>query len=201
MKHINTLFLGSVIAIAGTAWAQTDDTEIRGLNGNFNVDFQGWVGMAAQPGSHTAQYVTSGGTSSYNCVNSEPGGSRSVRYPFTLPDSRYLEFVRVWGDKLGNTADLELSLIRSCMSQNDVDPVTSTLDSMSVTGAPGAFSALLGGDVDTPNNLDCRYWLAVEFGSPATACATGGVLRITKIRTHGTMYDRIFRGTFHHNSP
>lgn len=202
MNSIKTVALAlTVLAMLGSNTMRAEEVDLRGASQNHQTDFRGWVGMATQPADHTARYVSSGGASSYDCNNIVAGGERIIRYPFTVPDSRELQFVRVWGEKGANTSDIELSVRRSCMAQSDVTPVTTTLGSASETGAPGHFTSLVEvGDV--PNNLDCRYWLQVEFGTSATACATSpSNLRITKVRSHSVMSDRIFRGTFHINAP
>lgn len=202
MNSIRTVALAlAVLAMFGSNTMHAEEVDLRGASLNHQTDFRGWVGMAAQPADHTARYVSSGGTSSYNCNNAVAGGQRTIRYPFTVPDSRELQFVRVWGEKGANTSDVQLSVRRSCMAQEDVVPVTTTLGSASETGAPGHFTSLVVvGDV--PDNLDCRYWLQVDFGTSATACASSpSSLRITKVRSHSVMLDRIFRGTFHINAP
>lgn len=196
----------AALALTGAALASAALAEGGGLEaieGNHNFEFVPIIGMAAQPASDTAAYRGgTGATGGYICANIAPGGSRVIRYPFAVPDARLLDFVRIWGFKGADTADTTLRVRRSCMTMSQVDPVTTTLDQVAINGSPGQFSslAILGGD--QPSNLDCRYWVELEFGPSAQACATNTTnLRIERIRVQSRLEERIFRGTFRLYTP
>lgn len=196
----------TALVLAGALLAPAvfaEDGDLQAIAGNHNREFRPIIGMAAQPAAHTAAYRGgNGATGAYNCANTAPGGSRTIRYPFTVPNARALEFVRIWGFKGPDTADTTLRVRKSCMSQDDVDPVTTILDTLTITGQPGQFSALTSLGDDQPSNLDCRYWVELEFGSSATACATTtSNLRIERIRVQSLLEERIFRGTFRLYTP
>ncbi len=198
MKRLAITVAALLVASAG-ADVRADEIDERGSPSISDTDFVGWVGMAAEPSEHTAQFRSSSdGSSSYNCGNTAAGGSRLIRYPFTIPNLRTFEFVRIWGEKAASTADLTMRLKRSCMLISQVDPDVTTLGTTTTTGAPGLFSSLItvtSGEV--PNNVSCRYWLEVEFGSTGQACAPNTqALRIMKIRLQNRVSDRIFRSAF-----
>jgi len=197
---ITALAMAGVLLASGTF---AEDGELQAIAGNHNREFRPIIGMAAQPAAHTAAYRGgTGATGAYNCANTAPGGSRTIRYPFTVPDARALEFVRIWGFKGADTADTTLRVRRSCMSQAQVDPATTILDEVNITGAPGQFSALAVLSSDQPSNLDCRYWAELVFGSTTAACATNtSNLRIERIRVQSLLEERIFRGTFRLYTP
>ena len=199
MKYLVASAAVVLAAFAGTH-VHADESGSRGSPGINNTDFIGWVGMAAEPSAHTAAFRGgSDNSSSYNCANTAAGGSRLIRYPFTLPDLREFEFVRIWGQKLASTADLDMRLKRSCTVFLDPDaPVVTTLGTTSLAGAPGYFSSLISvPGTEVPDNALCRYWLEVEFGSTAQACAPNTQsLRIMKVRLQSTVGDRIFRSAF-----
>src|SRR5690606_39177850 len=136
MKYLVASAAVVLAAFAGTH-VHADESGSRGSPGINNTDFIGWVGMAAEPSAHTAAFRGgSDNSSSYNCANTAAGGSRLIRYPFTLPDLREFEFVRIWGQKLANTADLDMRLKRSCAALSPNDPVVTTLGTTSLAGAP-----------------------------------------------------------------
>lgn len=170
--------------------------------GFYRQDFLSQVGMGARRSGPAARYRSADGASSYNCNNTVAGGDRAIRYPFTIPNSRVLEWVRVWGVKGTNTADLTLRVHRSCMSQSEVSPTTSTLAQATLTSTSDQFSTTLNTGNDVPENLDCKYWLEVVFGDNATACAAAHTnLRIYKMQTQSQMPDRIFRHGFRVHVP
>lgn len=153
--------------------------------------------MGARRSGPGARYRSADGAASYNCNNTAAGGDRAIRYPFTLPDARVLEFVRVWGIKNASTADLTFRVHRSCMAQSAVTPDTTQLATTTLTSTSGQFSTTLNTANDVPSNLDCKYWLEVVFGSNATACALNHTdLRIYKMRIQTRMPDRLFRHGF-----
>lgn len=198
MKYLAAGAAAVLATFAGTG-VHADELDSRGSSGISNTDFVGFVGMAAEPSAHTAQFRSSNdGSSSYNCANTAAGGSRLIRYPFNLPDLREFEFVRIWGDKLASTADLTMRLKRSCQQLSATDPTTTTLGTTTTTGAPGLFSAVITVPAnELQSNVFCRYWLEVEFGSTAQACAPGAqALRIMKVRLQNRVDDRIFRSAF-----
>lgn len=198
MKRLAAAVAVLLVASAG-ADVRADEFDERGSPDINNTDFVGWVGMAAEPSEHTAQFRSGNdGSSSYNCGNTAAGGSRLIRYPFTIPNLRTFEFVRIWGEKAASTADLTMRLKQSCMLISQVDPDVTTLGTTTTTGAPGLFSSLIVlPSGQTPNNTSCRYWLEVEFGSNTQACAPNTqALRIMKIRAQNTVSDRIFRSAF-----
>ncbi|MFC0357005.1 hypothetical protein [Pseudofulvimonas gallinarii] len=196
--------LMATVALALAAFTGTglraDDIELRGTPAYNNMDYVGWVGTAADPSAHTAAYISNfDNSSSYDCANGGPGGSRLIRYPFMLPDLRQIHFVRIWGQKADLTADLDIRLRRSCTNfLHPVPPVMTTIGTTSVAEAPGYFSALIGVDsTEMPDNALCRYVVEVEMGSAASACAAyPGALRIMKIRVQSSLTDRIFRSAF-----
>lgn len=185
-----------LIAVALKAsTALADDGQTAAILNFHNHTFVPIIGIAAQPADHTAAFR--GGTGSYACHNLSPGGSRIIRYPFTVPDARTLQFVRLWGFKGASTADTTARVRRTCMSQTQLDPVTVILDTTTVTGSPGPFTAALSLGTETPSNLDCRYWVEIEFGPSSQACASTALsLRIERIRVQSLLGDRIFRGSF-----
>lgn len=172
--------------------------ELEGSRGTGLEDreFKSWVGMGGNPGSSQASYRSFGGTSAYSCTNHATGGDRKVRYVFTLPHGEVLEWVRVWGRKVAGTTDVTLRMRRSCMSQTQTVPTTVLLSTVLVEGNAGEFSETLPVN-DTVNNLDCKYWMDVDFGPTTEACsATTGELAIYKIRTQNPLPDQIFWDRF-----
>lgn len=197
---ITLVMAATVLGHAPAALAVEEDPEaIAGATdlGFYAQDFRSQVGMGARRAAPSARYRSSDGTSSYNCNNIVAGGERTIRYPFTVPDSRVLEWVRVWGVKGASTSDLTLSVQRSCMSPTQVNPTTSQLVGTTLTSTGGQFSTTLFAGNDVPDNFNCKYWLEVVFGSNATACAASHVdLRIYKMRIQTLMPDRLFRHGF-----
>lgn len=202
MKNASIIALALAAALLVPA-AFAEDGDLQAIAGNHNREHRPIIGMAAQPAAHTAAYRGgTGATGAYNCANTAAGGSRTIRYPFTVPNARALEFVRIWGFKGADTADTTLRVRKSCMTQAQVDPVTTILDEVTITGAPGQFSTLAVLGSDQPDNLDCRYWVELVFGSSAQACATNtSNLRIERIRVQSLLQNRIFRGTFRQYTP
>lgn len=190
------IILGMAVAmLTGPVGAAPELDEPRG-SGLDDKEFQSWVGMGGQPGSSQASYRSFGGTSAYSCNNFAPGGDREVRYVFTLPEGELLEWVRVWGRKLAGTTDVTLRLRKSCMSQAQTVPSTTTLSTTQVTGNPGEFSETLQAN-ETIDNLNCKYWMDVDFGPTSDACASAlGELAIYKIRTQNPLPDQIFWDRF-----
>lgn len=210
MKHLVSIAIATAMLwvwSGSSAWAaeEADDQVIAGGPsdlGFYDRDFRSQVGMGARRSGPAARYRSADGAASYNCNNTVAGGDRAIRYPFTVPNSRVLEWVRVWGVKGENTADLSLRVHRSCMAQSDVTPTTSVLAQTTLTTTGGQFSTTLSTGNDVPDNLDCKYWLEVVFGSNATACASSHTnLRIYKMRTQSRMPDRIFRHGFRVHVP
>ncbi len=210
MKHLVSIAVATAMLWAWSgfsAWA-AEEAEDHVIAGDpidlefYDRDFRSQVGMGARRSGPAARYRSADGASSYNCNNTVAGGDRAVRYPFTVPDSRFLEFVRVWGVKGVDTADLSLRVHRSCMTQSEVIPTTSVLVETTLTSTSDQFSTTLNTVSDQPDNRDCKYWLEVEFGSNATACATAHTnLRIYKMRIQSRMSDRIFRHGFRVHVP
>ncbi len=193
----------ALLAVAGALHlspAIADEADIAAIQGFHNNEFRPIIGMAAQPESHTAAFR--GNNGSYNCANTAAGGDRVIRYPFTVPDARDLQFIRIWGFKTTGTAATTLRVVRSCMDQTQVDPTTDVLGTTNITSTDGAFSALVSLGAETPTNLDCRYWTEIQFGTSTTACAAGlQDLRIDRVRVHSLLRERIFRGTFRSYTP
>ncbi|MBX3725901.1 MAG: hypothetical protein KF823_08285 [Xanthomonadales bacterium] len=200
ISHLAVLALASALHLSP---AFADEAAIAAIQGFHNNEFRPIVGMAANPENNTAAYRGgSGNTGAYTCANTAAGGGRVIRYPFTVPDARDLQFVRIWGFKSTGTADTTLRVRRSCMTQAQVDPTTDILGSVNITSTDGAFSAFLNLANELPNNLNCRFWAEIEFGSSATACASGTQdLRIDRVRVHSLLRERIFRGTFRSYTP
>lgn len=193
----------AVLAVAGAlhlAPATAEDAGIAAIDGFHNNEFRPIIGMAAQPQSHTAAFR--GNNGAYTCANTAVGGDRIIRYPFTVPDARTLQFVRIWGFKTTGTPDTTLRVVRACMSQNQVDPTTEELAATTITTTSGQFTSVLSLGAETPSNLDCRYWTEVRFGTSATACGSSTQdLRIDRIRVQSLLGERIFRGTFRSYTP
>lgn len=182
------------------ALAQDEDAALRAIEGFHNQTFRPIIGMAGQPASDSAAYRSNSG--SYNCGNTAAGGDRVVRYPFTVPNVRNFQFVRIWGTKMADTADTTFRLRRTCMDQDNTVPATVILGTATVTTTDGPFSAVLFGDPDSPLNLNCRYWVEAEFGSSAQPCGpTSTSLRLERIRVQSLLTERIFRGTFRQYTP
>ncbi|MBX3724545.1 MAG: hypothetical protein KF823_01330 [Xanthomonadales bacterium] len=208
MKTLACITLAMAATALGSAPAalavEEDPQVIAGTPdlGFYRQDFRSQVGMGARRAAPSARYRSSDGTSSYNCNNNAAGGERTIRYPFTVPDSRVLEWVRVWGVKGASTSDLTLNVHRSCMAQSQVTPTTDLIVGTTLTSTSGQFSTTLFAGNNVPNNLDCKYWLEVVFGSNATACAANHVnLRIYKMRIQTLMPDRLFRHGFRIHVP
>lgn len=200
--NLMKLLAVSASALFGLSTAtgvHADEADARGAPNQSNNDFVAWIGMAAEPATHTARYRgTNDLAGGYSCHNIAAGGNRLIRYPFTLPNLRDFDFVRIWGNKAADTANPTMRLKRSCMLTSQTDPDVTTLGTTSVTGAPGDFSTLINipGE-EIPNNSSCRYWLEVEFGSTGEACAsTFDRLVIRNIRLQSRLTDRIFRSAF-----
>lgn len=193
----------AVLGLAGTlgaSVAMADADGVAAIEGFHNNEFRPFIGMAAQPAEDTAAYR--GVTGAYSCANLAAGGSRVIRYPFTVPDARALQFVRVWGFKTTGTADTTMLVRRSCMTGIEVNPTTVTLADTTVTSTTGAFTAVLSLGTELPLNVDCRYWVEVEFGSSAQACGSGTQdLRIDRVRVQSLLGDRVFRGNFRQYTP
>lgn len=205
LASIALVLAATTLGTAPTALAVEEDPQvIAGATdlGFYRQDFRSQVGMGARRAAPTARYRSADGASSYNCNNTAAGGERIIRYPFTVPDSRVLEWVRVWGVKGASTSDLTLNVHRSCMSQDQVSPTTSLLVGTTLTSTGGQFSTTLLAGNDVPENLNCKYWLEVVFGSSATACAASHLnLRIYKMRIQTLMPDRLFRHGFRIHVP
>ncbi|TVQ40946.1 MAG: hypothetical protein EA370_02990 [Wenzhouxiangella sp.] len=145
--------------------------------------FRPQVGTAARRSGRDARFLSTEGTASYNCNNTSPGGARIIRYPFSVPDSRLLDSVRVWGVKGANTQPLTMTVYRSCMSQSQFVPTTNVLAVAVLNTNPGQFVQSLNVGNESPLSLDCRYWLEIQFGDSAQACASSNAnLRIFKMR-------------------
>jgi hypothetical protein len=195
MNRLMIILCMALAMLTSAAWAAPEFEESRGT-GLEDREFRSWVGMGGQPGSSEAKFRSFGGTSAYSCANFAAGGDRKVRYVFTLPQGEFLEWVRVWGRKVDGTADVTLRLRRSCMSQSQTVPSTVTLSSTQIEGNVGEFSETLPVNV-TIDNLDCKYWMDVEFGPNSQACsASTGDLAIYKIRTQNPLPDLIFWDRF-----
>lgn len=199
VTSVMALTMGSIVAVEGAETASGASVDSAVESADFLPVFRSQVGMAARRSGPGASYRSTEGTSSYNCNNSTPGGDRIIRYPFTAPDNRVLDSVRVWGVKGVNTQDLGLAAYRSCMSQSDVLPTTQQLGSVTLTSTGGQFVSTLNLADEAPLNLDCKYWLEVTFGSSAAACALSNTnLRIYKMRVQSLRLDPdpIFRDRF-----
>jgi hypothetical protein len=191
MNRLMMILCAALAVLTSPVWAEPELDGARGT-GFLDREFRGQVGMAGQPSSSEASYRSFGGTSAYSCTNFAAGGARQVRYPFTLPQDRYLEWVRVWGRKAEGTTDVTLRLRKSCMSQSQTVPSTVTLTTQQVTGAAGEFSHTLS-VFETVDNLNCKYWVDVDFGPNTEACSTNAEqLAIYKIRTQSLLPDQIF---------
>lgn len=195
MNRLMIILCMALSMLTCPVWAEPELDGSRGsvLSGK---EFQSWVGMGGQPGSSQASFRSFDGTSAYSCNNLAPGGDRKVRYVFTLPQGELLEFIRVWGRKVAGTPDVTLRVRRSCMSQSQTVPSTVTLATQQVTGNAGEFSQTLAVN-DTVDNLNCKYWMDVEFGPDTQACAASfSDLAIYKIRTQNPLPDQIFWDRF-----
>lgn len=181
-----------------------DDSTLRGSGSDDPCDlgfcdreWQSQVGMAARRSGPGARYRSADGTSSYNCNNTTSGGERIIRYPFMVQDTSALEWVRVWGVKGANTADLFLNVYSSCMSQTEVTPTTTSLGQTTFTSTGGQFSTPIFLNNHSPQNLNCKYWLEVRFGDSSTACAANHLdLRIYKMRVQSRRPDLLFHDRF-----
>lgn len=211
MKHLVSIAVAMAVlwtwsASSVLAAEEVDEQFISGGPsdlGNYRQDYRSQVGMGARRSGPAARFRSADGASSYNCNNTVAGGDRAIRYPFTVPNSRVLEWVRVWGLKGENTADLTLRVHRSCMAQSELTPTTTVLAQTTLTSTGGQFSTTLFSGNDEPDNLNCKYWLEVVFGTDtSTGCASNHLnMRIYKMRTQSLMPDRIFRHGFRIHVP
>lgn len=82
------------------------------------------------------------------------------------------------------------------MSQSQTVPSTTTLATVQVQGNAGEFSETLPVN-ETIDNLNCKYWMDVEFGPSSQACSSSfDELAIYKIRTQNPRPDQIFWDRF-----
>ncbi|MCK9538862.1 hypothetical protein [Dokdonella sp.] len=161
----------------------------------------GISGTAGQPAQTDDQYTHSNG--GYQCTNAATRPvPHVVRYPFTIPDTNYLNWVTVHARHTSDAPPMELAVLKTCLAWHSTEPpVTTELVAWPVQLPPGEgyFSVPLGVH-DTPDTYNCRYWVEARIDISAIPCTTG-ISYIQKIRLEHTLRDRIFRGMFNTNAP
>lgn len=164
-----------------------------------NREFRQIVGAAGQPAQTDDAFGHNNG--GYQCKNATTRATpHIVRYPFTLPDSRKVAFVNVYGRRTSDAPPMEASVLKACMSQDETAPTVTTLATGTASGnADGYFIMVLHAD-DVPNNLNCRYWAEVRFDISSIPCTTGTAY-VQRVFLEATVPDRIFRGMFNTNAP
>lgn len=164
-----------------------------------NREFRQIVGAAGQPAQTSDVFGHNNG--GYQCMNATTRGTpHIVRYPFTLPDSRRIVYVSVYGRRTSGAPPMATRVAKACMSQDETTPTVTTLATGTPSGnANGYFIASMSVD-DVPENVDCRYWAEVSFDISAIPC-TAGTAYVQRVFIEADMPDRIFRGMFNINVP
>lgn len=162
-----------------------------------NREYRQIAGVAGQPAQTADDFTHSYG--GYQCMNAATRNTpHIVRYPFTMPDSYKIAFVNVHGRSTADAPPATIRVLKSCMTQNALNPTTTEL--ASATPSPNADGYYIRSMLvdDAPINVDCRYWTEVRFDISAVPCTTG-TSYVQKVFIEANMPDRIFRGMFNTN--
>ncbi len=162
-----------------------------------NREYREIAGVAGQPAQTADDFTHSNG--GYLCTNAATRGTpHIVRYPFTMPDRYRIAFVNVYGRRTSNAPAATTRVVKSCMTQNELNPTTTELASAIPNGNADGYYISSMPVGDAPVNLDCRYWAEVRFDISTVPCTTG-TSYVQKVFIEADIPDRIFRGMFNTN--
>lgn len=184
--------VAGVLLLAGALAAPAGATDAPAGGATPANDYRTTIARAGFPALSTD---LSSGETTYSCGNLAVRTTpHRVRYPFSLPDPSGPVAVDVWAAALSGAPSLELRVRVSCLSTQQLLPVTQTLNSITLPGTPGAQRVTLAlTDPGVPAE-DCRFWLEAAFALDVTPCSSRWTL--DKVRVTSRVRDRIFRSRF-----
>ncbi|MBX3726745.1 MAG: hypothetical protein KF823_12610 [Xanthomonadales bacterium] len=155
-------------------------------------DFRTTIARAGFPALSTD---LSSGETSYVCGNLAVRTTpHRVRYPFSLPDHSGPLAIDVWSTAFSGAPSLELRVRVSCLSGQQLLPVTQTLNAVTLPGTHGSQRVTIAvTDPGVPAE-DCRFWLEAAFALDVVPCSSRWIL--DKVRVTSRVRDRIFRSRF-----
>lgn len=161
----------------------------------YGTDYQSFSGRSGVLNTSDLDINRDGYFGAY-CTNGADSVDRRMVYPFDIPNGFEIFGVRVWGEDLSATNDLQFALIEACQPflAGGV-PVRTTLASLASSGSSGRFANFLFTSQYEANANECAYFLEASFAADGVAC-DGANLSLTRIRILTNNPDVIFRSNF-----
>ncbi|KAB2897929.1 MAG: hypothetical protein F9K31_10930 [Dokdonella sp.] len=160
----------------------------------YGVEYRSYNGRSGFAASSTME-VARDGYFGIKCLNGG-AGKRKITWPLDVPAGHEIFDVRIWGDDVSDSNDLDFELVERCQPYASGDLITHTvLGSAGSSGSGGRFEAILGLPSHPVQPSTCTYTLEATFAAAGAAC-DGSNLTVTRLTLITNDPDVIFRDAF-----